>query len=426
MKIGALDGISIRSKIALVLAALIMLTFFGVQTCMVFGLCGVSYNLAIFGYICVILFMPPFGMVVAEFIQNKARISLQLSSKITEFEEFEKFVQSSVLVSKADRFGKITYVNKKFEEVSGWKKDEVVGKDHVIVNSDLQEPGYWTKMYQTVHNGEVWNDVVVNRAKNGELYYVDTYIRAEVNYRGEITGYTSIRQDVSEIIRASKELAKKNTYLEHAAKIIRHDMHSGINTYLPRGIKSLQRRLTEEDIERLKIKAPMQLIMDGLFHAQKVYAGVYEFTNLVKENAAMSKAECSIKEILGDYLRLTAYKNQVVLSDELPTIEVNESLFCTALDNLIRNGLRYNDSATKWVKVYPEEEFICIEDNGRGMSNEEFAKLAEPYTRNDNQRESGSGLGLNICSQILKEHNFTISAENTGGGTKIKIKYKND
>lgn len=424
MKIGALDGISLRSKIALVVAALIMLIFFGVQSCMVFGLCGVSYNLAIFGYLCVILFMPPFAMVVTEFIQNKAKVSLKLASKITEFEEFEKFVQKSVLVSKADRFGKITYVNSKFEEVSGWKLDEVVGKDHVIVNSNLQEPGYWGKMYQEVHSGKIWNDVVTNRAKNGELYYVDTYIRAEFDYHGKVIGYTSIRQDVSDIIRSTKELAKKNTYLEHAAKIIRHDMHSGINTYLPRGIKSLQRRLTEEDIDRLKIKAPMQLIMDGLFHAQKVYAGVYEFTNLVKENAGMSKEECSIKEILIDYLRLTAYKNQVILDDALPTIEVNESLFCTAVDNLIRNGLRYNDSGTKWVKIYPEENFICIEDNGRGLTNEEFVKLSEPYARNQEQRESGSGLGLNICIQILKEHNFSISAENTGGGTKLKIKIK--
>ena len=39
------------------------------------------------------------------------------------------------------------------------------------------------------------------------------------------------------------EIEKKNTYLEHAAKILRHDMHSGINTYMPRGLSSLERRL---------------------------------------------------------------------------------------------------------------------------------------------------------------------------------------
>jgi signal transduction histidine kinase len=218
------------------------------------------------------------------------------------------------------------------------------------------------------------------------------------------------------------ELNKKNIYLEHAAKIIRHDMHSGINTYLPRGIKSLQRRISEEDIERLKIKSPMQLISDGLFHAQKVYAGVYEFTNLVKENASMSKQKLSIKRILSEYLKLTAYQQQVLLDDNLPEIEVNEPLFCTAIDNLIRNGLKYNDSSTKWVKVYLEDGFLIIEDNGRGLSNEDFIKLSEPYTRKKNQKESGTGLGLNICVQILNEHGFSITAEKTKTGTKLKIK----
>ena len=46
------------------------------------------------------------------------------------------------------------------------------------------------------------------------------------------------------------------------------------------------------------------------------------------------------------------YKSQVILDDKLPTIMVNEPLFCTAIDNLIRNGLKYNDSLTKVVKVW--------------------------------------------------------------------------
>jgi signal transduction histidine kinase len=290
-----LNGISLRSRISLLIAGLIMFMFFMVQTCIVFGVCDNSYSLALFGYICVIAFMPPFFMVVSEFLR---------------------------------------------------KKEEV-----------------------------------------------------------------------------SQELGKKNIYLEHAAKIIRHDMHSGINTYLPRGIKSLRRRISEESINELNISSPLQLIEDGLRHAQKVYSGVYEFTNLVKKDAQMTKTPKDVKEILSDYLRLTAYKQQVLLDDNLPKdLMINEPLFCTAVDNLIRNGLKYNDSPTKWVKIYSEGNTICIEDNGRGMSNEDFLRLSQPYIRKEGQKESGTGLGLNICVEILKEHKFSISSEKTEHGTKIKIK----
>ena len=237
---------------------------------------------------------------------------------------------------------------------------------------------------------------------------------------------------VAEFLRQKKatlaDLSKKNIYLEHAAKIIRHDMHSGINTYLPRGIKSLKRRISEDQIKDLKIGSPLQLIEDGLSHAQKVYSGVYEFTNLVKQNAQMTISECDIRLVLDEYLRLTAYKNQVMLSDNLPhTLPVNEPLFCTAIDNLIRNGLKYNDSPTKWVKIYQEGSYhegsyIVVEDNGRGITNEEFLELQKPYTRKEGQQESGTGLGLNICVHILQEHSFPIHAEKTEQGTKLKIR----
>jgi len=165
-----------------------------------------------------------------------------------------------------------------------------------------------------------------------------------------------------------KENQQKNTYLEHAAKIIRHDMHSGINTYLPRGIKSLKRRLSEEQIKELKIGSPLKLIEDGLHHAQKVYAGVYEFTNLVKEHAELNKKEYNVKVILGEYLKLTAYKNQVMLDDNLPK------------DILIK------------------------------------------YARKKGQKESGTGLGLNISIEILRKHGFSVFAEKQKQGTKISIR----
>jgi signal transduction histidine kinase len=220
------------------------------------------------------------------------------------------------------------------------------------------------------------------------------------------------------------QLRYKNTYLEHAAKILRHDMHSGINTYMPRGINSLERRLTSEDITNLKIEAPLKMIKEGLKHSQKVYKGVYEFTNLVKKDVVLNKEECNIKDILKDYLSATAYISQVILDDNLPTIELNEPLFCTAVDNLIRNGLKYNDSETKFVKIYSEGDSIYIQDNGRGITQEDFNHLSKPYTRKEGQKESGTGLGLNICVAILEEHRFKITCEKNKIGTKMKIKFK--
>jgi len=307
--------------------------------------------------------------------------------------DFEEFINETALVSKADKNGKITYVNKKFIEVCGYSKRELLGKDHNLVNSGVQSKEFWGKMYKTtVKNKKIWHELVVNKNKSGKLYYVDTYIKADFNHEtGELMGFTSIRQDVSELFESLNELNKKNTYLEHAAKILRHDMHSGINTYIPRGISSLERRLTPEIVEETKLEAPLRMLKEGLKHTQKVYKGVYEFTNLVKQDAVLSKDYHNLKEILVNFLKSTAYFN----------------------------------SNNKMISIYMEdEETLVVQDNGRGLTQEQFEEYSKPYTRNKNQKEPGTGLGLNICIAILKEHKFKISCEKNEIGTKMKIKIK--
>jgi len=229
-------------------------------------------------------------------------------------------------------------------------------------------------------------------------------------------------QDV-EIEQQISDIAKKNSYLEHAARIIRHDMHSGINTYMPRGITSLEKRLTAEDIQRLKIEGALKMVKEGLNHTQKVYKSVYEFTNLVKQNVVLNKSVVNLKDLIWKYISPNSYSSQVEISD-LGDMEVNETLFCNAVENLIKNGLSYNDSEVKKVKIYNEEEYLIVEDNGKGFSQKQLEKHLTKYSKKADVTGEEKGLGLNICVAILEEHGFKLSCEKIEGGTKMKIKIK--
>jgi len=338
----------------------------------------------------------------------------------------ELLLEETSLISKADAQGKITYANEKFLEVAGYSLEECLGQDHNIVNSGVHGKEFWRDMYSTVvKDRKIWyHPCVININKKGELYFVKSWIKGEFK-DNKLFGYISIRHDITDLIVQQQEIEKKNAYLEHAAKILRHDMHSGINTYIPRGVSSLKRRLVDDKIEELRIGAPLRMIEEGLMHTQKVYRGVYEFTNLVKPDAKLNREVKNIGSILDEYLSKTSYYRSVIIED-LPDESVNESLFCTACDNLIRNGLKYNDSDTKLVKIYFDKsnESIIIEDNGRGINQEQFEELRKPYVRNDKEKESGSGLGLNICCAILEEHGFRVSCEKLEQGTKFKIQLR--
>jgi len=231
-------------------------------------------------------------------------------------------------------------------------------------------------------------------------------------------------QDV-EIEEQLNDIAKKNSYLEHAARIIRHDMHSGINTYMPRGITSLEKRLTTEDIQRLKIEGALKMVKEGLSHTQRVYKSVYEFTNLVKQNVVLNKTLVNTKDLIWKYISPNSYSSQVEISD-LSEMEVNETLFCNAVENLIKNGLSYNDSEVKKVKIYNEEEYLIVEDNGRGFSQKDFEKHLTKYSKKADVTGDEKGLGLNICVAILEEHGFKLTCEKIDTGTKMKIKIKEE
>ena len=105
-------------------------------------------------------------------------------------------------------------------------------------------------------------------------------------------------------------------------------------------------------------------------------------------------------------------------------MDVNEILFCNAVENLIKNGLTYNDSQDKKVKIYSEEDSIVVEDNGRGFTQKQFEKQLKKYATKKEFSEDEKGLGLNICVAILQEHGFKLTCEKIDTGTKMKIKIK--
>ena len=345
-----------------------------------------------------------------EITQKKEQLELRLNA-----------IDSTNAIIEFTPDGKILSINKTFSDVFGYGS-EIIGKHHSIlvpkkISNSTEYKEFWKDLSEGIHKFDEFERI----DKEGNVIWIaGTYVPIK-NKKGITHKILKIAQDNSLTINTLQELEKKNTYLEHAAKILRHDMHSGINTYIPRGIKSLKRRLTDEKINELKIATPLKLIEEGLCHTQKVYEGVKEFTNLVKKGSKVEKNNYNLNEILRKYLKSTAYLSQVKISN-LGVLEVNESLFCTAVDNLIRNGLKYNDSRSKMVSILREGDKLFIIDNGRGMTKEEFEEYSKPYVRKKDNKESGSGLGLNICIAIMKEHGFNVLCEKLEpNGTKITI-----
>tara|TARA_R110000782_G_scaffold53152_2_gene113250 strand:- start:831 stop:2072 length:1242 start_codon:yes stop_codon:yes gene_type:complete len=407
-----------RTKLAFTLAAISALTFMLSQTFIYLDVIHFTYNIPLFNIMLFVFYAPSSSIFGWDMYTKYKDENQKINDKL-------KAINNSNIVVVYDSKGNIVKANNNFCKAVGYTQEELLGLHHMLfVPNNFVKSKDYRDFWKQLRSGTDIKQKFKRVKKNGDIVWLYGSYNPIKSGTGAVYQVINVSNDVTGEHNAQLELRNKNTYLEYAAKILRHDMHSGINTYIPRGIKSLERRIKPEQIKELKIEIPLRLIKDGLDHAQRVYRGVFEFTNLVKENAVLEKSEYDLANILKDYLRKTAYADQVVIED-LPTMLVNEALFCTGVDNLIRNGLKYNNSKTKFIIIKMlDEKHLAIIDNGRGMSQVDFDMLSEPYQRKEGQKEKGTGLGLNISVAIFKEHGFQMFVKKLEVGTMIKVKIR--
>ncbi len=101
------------------------------------------------------------------------------------------------IVSVADRQGRIVSVNDAFCRISGYERDELLGRTHNVVNSGRQTRQFWVDMWRTIAAGQPWRGEICNRAKDGSLYWVDSMISPHKGADGRIEKYISIRTDIT-------------------------------------------------------------------------------------------------------------------------------------------------------------------------------------------------------------------------------------
>ena len=138
--------------------------------------------------------------------------------------EFLKNIDSVVIISRTDLHGTITYANKHFEKISGYSKEELLGKSHNIVRSPKIKKKVFKNLWKTITKGEVWQGTLENRAKDGSKYYVKSHIFPIFNTEHKIVEYMAIREDVTDVIKSKKayinQLKFSNMLLNNTENII--------------------------------------------------------------------------------------------------------------------------------------------------------------------------------------------------------------
>lgn len=128
----------------------------------------------------------------------------QLEQTNTQLTNYIDIVDKYVITSSTDSKGIITSTSEAFCEISGYSQQELIGNDHSIVRHSDMPASIYKELWSTISQGETWQGEIKNRKKNGDYYWVHAYISPVCDEYGNITGYTAIREDIT-----NKKLAQE-------------------------------------------------------------------------------------------------------------------------------------------------------------------------------------------------------------------------
>lgn len=145
----------------------------------------------------------------------------EIAEAIAEMNSLRLALNRHAIVAQTDRVGRITHVNDLFCAISGYTHAELIGARHSVVNSGHHPTAFFQEMWKTISSGKGWHGEICNRKKDGTLYWVDTTIVPKLDSAGKVTGYCSIRYDITQRKSAEQALVEENVRRQRAEHLLR-------------------------------------------------------------------------------------------------------------------------------------------------------------------------------------------------------------
>lgn len=165
------------------------------------------YEKNLFNIFIIIIISMMIFLLIAKYISTRIeKVESENEEQFNLLEQYKLLLDKSSVVSKTDKRGIITYVNKKFEVVSGYSKNEILGKTHNLVKHPDTQKKLSLNLKSTILSGNIWKGIIKNKDKNGDVYYTSTTIIPIKNNDGKIVEYISSGVNVTELVENRSRL----------------------------------------------------------------------------------------------------------------------------------------------------------------------------------------------------------------------------
>jgi len=379
------------------------------------------------------------SVMVREFLDRKEHA--EKLAAVEELEAFKRALDEHAIVAVTDAAGRITYVNDKFCAISKYEREELLGRDHRIINSHHHPKSFFANLWNTILAGRVWKGEIRNRAKDGSFYWVDTTIVPFLGPDGKPVQFVAIRADITER-KVGEESIRQSQKLESLGILaggIAHDFNNLLTSIL--GNCNLASMVLPQEspalpyldqIEKATMRAA-DLSRQMLAYAGKgkVAIGRVDMNRLVHEMTELLSVSLSKKALI-----------RYDLAPVLPEIMADPTQMQQVVMNLVTNASEaipegVNGAITlRTGELMVEKAYITVtslpvglnpgryvtlevSDTGCGMTPEVIARIFDPFFTT---KFTGRGLGLSALLGIVRSHGGGLKVySEPGKGTSMKV-----
>lgn len=363
----------------------------------------------------VLIFCVTWALVV-----SYVRVERSSEDQIRQLADQKYALDQAAIVATTDVSGRITYVNDKFCEISKYSREELIGQDHRIINSGSHSKDFFRNLWHTIARGQVWHGEILNRAKDGSPYWVDTTIVPFVDARKHPYQYTAIRSDITQRKQMESRLREQAALARvgQMAAVVAHEVRNPLA-----GIKGAMQVLAsrrpagDADVPVMhdivnRVDSLSALINDLLLFARPMTPRMTSVSlgPLLAAAAAMACRDPAAK-----------LANITVSSPDI-TIEADGDLLKAMFFNLLLNSahaMQGKGPIEVVASTSRHEARIAVRDHGPGIPDAVASQMFEPFFTT---KTRGGGLGLAIARRTAELHGGSLThARPPDGGAEMVV-----
>jgi len=391
-----------------------------------------------------------------------AKKNADLTLAMRRFRQMREAIDNHAIVAITDPEGTITDVNDAFCRISGFKREELLGQTHRLVNSGYHSTEFFADMWRTIRAGETWHGQLRNRRKDGTFYWVNSTVVPFMDEQGAIETYIAIRYDITDRLHAQHALKQERTVLLRAQEAIRqHNCELEAATAKAEQFAREAQAATVAKAEFLanmshEIRTPMNAVigMTDLLLDTSLDVSQREFTETIRTSGDallaiindildFSKIEAghlelehtpvNLRDCVESALDLAAGAASAKHLDLLYWIEddVPSSIYGDItrlrqiLINLVGNAVKFTERGEILLSIaqrVSQEEgprlTISVRDTGIGIPADRINRLFRSFSQADastTRKYGGTGLGLAISQRLVQLMHGRIWVESTLG-----------